>query len=114
MSMIYVDGYYSVITTLMKCFNFIWTISIWSFTNDFLMSAVGFYLTIVKGMYFKGSVLATLAYLFSVLSYGLPWLMLILNIEKDIHEVDFEEENEDETEESQWIEKKQDQKLTLN
>ena len=111
---LYADGLGLATSVVMKCFNYVWSVIVWHILNDLLMCAVALYLAILRKMYFKGAVLATLVYMVSMISYAIPWWLCIFNIKKDIIKVNFEAENEDETEESQWIEKKQDQKLTLN
>jgi len=93
--LLYIEGLYVMLMSLMKCFNYIWLVTIWSTMNDFLMCLVAFYLSIVKGMYFKGSVMSTSAYAFGIICFGVPWYFLIFDLNKDIYKVDFEEEDAD-------------------
>ena len=92
---LYTDGHLMMLTSLMKCFNYIWLVTIWSSVNDFLMCLVAFYLSVVKGMYFKGSVMSISAYAFGIVCFGVTWYFCVLDINKEVYEVDFEEEDAD-------------------
>ena len=95
-AMVYADGFVMILNALMKCFNYIWYASFLSFFSNFTLVVASYYLAVAKKMGFKGAMIASLSYLFVFLPLHLAWLIFTLDVDNDIHQVDFDEDEMDE------------------
>ena len=85
------DAGYNYTDSLMKTFDYVWMLTCMSVMTDVLLIALAYYLGIIRKMYFKGVMYANLVYIVNVLFFKLPWLALVLDIEKDMNRIDFDE-----------------------